>query len=266
MFVERLPPAIKTPLRRVVLQVRIPLNQARALINTWIRRWFRWWTSDPTRWHTVDLARNAGINTGIYCISLLDDVRYQSRRRLFQHWARKSGWPVELWPAVDGSTLQAPPDWLKEHVEGRDFSAGAIGLLLTTRKLYQHALAQGWEFLAIFEDDGVIHGSPKLELPVEFDLVFLNNRVQGDYCGRVKIGWGTDGYIISRRGLKKMLTILDDASADIDMLIMMHTKSLAERNQYLIPFRNKANPQLECFQVGPLVTHAGYFPSSISGR
>lgn len=267
-MMERLPGPLQALLRRVVLRVRIHANQLLSMYRFWSRRWHRRRSSDSKPWRMVDLSGQGDARIRHFCISLLEDARFESRRLFFQRNAKKFGWPVEFWPAVNGVRFRTEnyPEWIRPGNKAdmdEPFGAGAVGLLMTVKEIYQWAWEQELELLVIFEDDAVIHSSPRVELPEEFDVVFFNNRIQGDSRGLVKHGWGNDGYVISRRGIQKMLKILEHVTADIDMLMMMYTKSLEEYGPGLTCRRDTSKPQLDCYHVGPLVTHAGYFQSSI---
>lgn len=265
MWVDNLPAPLTYRLKHIVFSLRVPFNRLRAVYNTLARKWHGLSSRDRTVWKTVDLN---GPDAYRLCISLLNRPEFEPRRRLFREYAERFGWRVDFWPAVNGLSLH--PDEYKDWIadiqpdEQRPFTPGAIGLLTTTKNIYQWALERSFEYVVVLEDDGVIHASPKVELPQEFDVVFFNNRVQGNLRGEVKHGWGTDGYVISRRGMAKMLDILENVNADIDLLMMMYTRSLEERGHHMPQYRDRSKPQLECYHVGPLVTHAGYLPSSIS--
>lgn len=263
---EKLPEPFQTKLRRLILRVRIPINQIRGISTLHLRRMYRWWTSDSVVWREVNLG---GADVRCFCISLLGDSRFEERREVFQKHAVKFGWSVDFWPAINGRGFlgKGCPKWIKSgRKAGSDesFGAGAIGLLMTVREIYEWSWEQDdFDTLVIFEDDAVIHSCPRVELPEVFDIVFFNNRMQGDRSGLVKSGWGTDGYVISRRGIQKMLEILQFATAEIDLLMMMHVRSAEQHGYYMTKYRDPKMPQLDCYQVGPLVTHASFFTSSI---
>lgn len=267
-MIDRVPEPLQTLMRRLTLRLRIPLNKLLAAYRYWSRKWYRFLVSDSTSWHQVDIQGKTRSEVRCFCISLLDQARFEARRQFFQRNAKKYGWEVEFWPAVNGEIFKAEgyPNWLSSShkVDNNEpFGAGAVGLLKTTKDIYEWAWEQELDMVVIFEDDAVIHSSPTVEIPKDFDLVFFNNRVQGDKTGLVKHGWGTDGYIISRRGIRKMLEIFDQVTADIDMLIMMYAKSLENYDYYVTRYRDRSKPQLDCYHIGPLVTHAGFFPSSV---
>jgi hypothetical protein len=265
---ERLPEPLQTLVRRIILKLKIPFNQALAFHNLGARKWHCWRQNDSTRWRMVDLGRFDDERVRRYCISLMDEARFDVRRQDFLKHTHRFGWLVDFWPAINGAGMKPEdyPEWIRSELKAdvaEPFGAGAVGLLMTVKEMYRWAREQKLEYLVVFEDDAVIHSSPRVELPEEFDVVFFNNRIQGDATGRVRSGWGNDGYVISRRGIGKMLVILEEVTADIDMLMLMYTASLAKRNHYITQNRNRNKPQLECYHVGPLVTHAGYFQSSI---
>ena len=264
MWLDKLPKPLQTLIRRIVLRIRIPIYQALSFYSRWHRKWHRLRTSDSTKWNVIDFRTQP--KTRVFCISLLDEPRFEPRRQLFQKYARKYDWDFEFWPAVNGSRFKSEPfpEWLgKRAGSDQPMGSGAVGLLWTTKEICEWAAEDDLDYCVLFEDDAMVHSSPKLELPEEFDIVFLNNRVQGDSDGRVKSGWGTDGYIISRRGIQKMLEILKDANAPIDLLILMYTRSLLERGHHMTKYRDPNKELLECYHVGPIVTHASHFDSSI---
>ena len=266
--IEKVPEPFQIILRRLVLSGRIFINRIYAIWNKHFRRLYRWWSAEPIAWVKADLSRADRKKTRIFCISLLDDARFNERRKFFAQNANKFGWPFQFWPAVNGIRFRNEeyPRWIKRGLKAdidEEFGAGAVGLLMTVRELYQWALREEIELLVVLEDDAVIHSRPVLDVPEEFDIVFFNNRIKGDIKGRVKTGWGNDGYVISRSGMEKMLEIMEFVTADIDMLMMMYTKSLEEYGYYVTKYRDTDKPQLTCYQAGPLVTHAGFFSSSI---
>ena len=270
MLLERLPDPIKTALRRAVLRARIPMHQLLTVFRQHSRLFYRWAKSDPTRWYQLDLAGSGADKVGIFAITLLDDPRFDGRRSLFHRYAARFGWNYDWWPAVNGreTAPENHPTWLDPNrprsTNPNPLTAGEMGLLMTTWNLYRWAWEKGCEYLVVFEDDAVIHSRPIVEVPEEFDIVFLNNRFKGDLTGRIKYGWGTDGYIISRRGLSKALQIFEESVTEpIDLLLMAYIRSLETYGHYMTAYRNPSLPQLDCFHVGPLVTHAGHFPSSI---
>lgn len=270
MVIERLPAPLKTALRRVILRARIPFNQLFTVFRQYSRRLYRWMSSDPTRWHDLELGGPEADSVGVFAITLLDDPRFDGRRNLFDRYAKRFGWDYEWWPAVNGreTAPEDHPAWLDSNRPRSSaktlLTAGEMGLLMTTWNLYRWAWEKGLEYLVVFEDDAVIHSRPVVEVPEEFDIVFLNNRFKGDLGGRIKYGWGTDGYIISRRGLSKALQIFEESVTEpIDLLLMAYMRSLETYGHYMAVYRNPSLPQLDCFHVGPLVTHAGHFPSSI---
>lgn len=270
MLIERLPDPFKTALRRAVLQLRIPLHQLLTVLRRYFRRFHRWMKSDPTRWHLLDLGSPGVDKVGIFAITLLDDPRFDGRRRLFDQYAKRFGWSYKWWPAVNGRDISPEeyPAWLESDrprsTSSHPLTGGEMGLLMTTWHLYRSAWEEGLEYLVVFEDDAVIHSVPVVEVPEEFDIVFLNNRFKGDLSGRIRYGWGTDGYIMSRRGLGKALRIFEEPVTEpIDLLLIAYVRSLEHYGHYMTAYRNRSLSQLDCFHVGPLVTHAGHFPSSI---
>ncbi len=233
----------------------------------------RWWARrrgrEPIPWRTLDLEDPRRANARMFAVSLLDDPTCEPRRAMFTRHARRHGWDVDFWPAVDGGRLDGFPDWVSaderpSHPE--PIRPGELGLIVTIRTLYDWALEEGLDHLVVLEDDALVHAPPVLEVPEEYDFVFFNDLLRGDAEGRLRYGWGSYAHVVSRRGLEKMRAILERVVEPLDLQILMYCRSLAELDHYITAYRDPDLPQLDCFHVGPLATHAGMFESSIRSR
>jgi len=255
---------------RLLLPVRVFRSQRRARLNRRRRAAHR---KESNReqggglaWVELELANQGALDVRAVALSLMDDSRSTARRELFQKRARRRGWDVSFWPAVDGKLVETFPPWVAtglrpSHPE--PIGAGELGLIMTVRNLYRWALDAEVDHLIVFEDDAVLHAPPLLEVPEQYDFVFINDLFFGDDAGRLRYGWGTYAYVVSRRGMLKMQAILNHVVEPIDLQIMMYCRSLAELGHYITEYRDPELPQLDCFHSGPLATHANHFPGTI---
>ena len=263
----KIPSQLRIALKKLIFEIRIRFYPILHRFRTWTRKAYQAYRQSEPDWLSIDFHTSASFNSRCLCISLVEDPRFDNRRVFFQKYAERFGWPFAFWPATNGGCLKEIPLWINQ---GRrpshpaPLSRGEIGLLITTKALYEWTLEQELDFLVVFEDDAAIHMAPRLELPQKFDFVFFNNRFSGDLQGRLKSGWGADGYVVSKEGIRKMLAIMQaDVGEPLDLLIMMYARSLEARKHYITNFRSPNRPQLDCFHVGPAVTHAGFFDSTI---
>lgn len=263
---------VKAALRRAGARIFLPFkivrNRIRALVSRRRRATHaRKVGPEALPWRTLDLRDWRRLKVRLVSVSLLDRPEHEPRRRLFQKHARRHGWEVSFWPGVDGQKLETVPSWvsLVRPSGPEPMKPGEIGQAVAIRKLYQWALDEGLEHLVIFEDDAVIHAPPRVEVPEEYDLVFLNDLFYGDAEGRLKVGWGNYAYMVSRRGLEKMLRIMTRVEEPLDLLMVMYCRSTGDYGSHLAQYRDPNMPQLDCYHFGPLATHAGYFKSSIRG-
>lgn len=221
----------------------------------------------PPAWHTFDL-RSAGDRVACYCISLLSDSACEGRRQFFLKYARKHGWQIDFWPAVDGRALSVDqyPDWVaaggRRLVTQQHLAGSEIGLLWSTRNLLQEATRQDLDYLFVFEDDAVIIAPPRLSLPPVFDIVFFNGGISAHPDGRVTGGWGTFGYVLSRTGIHKSLRLLEQANEPTDFLFLANIEATQQYRQRPSQTQSEA-PVLSGFYSGPLVFHGEVFDSTL---
>ena len=209
--VMKIPSQLRIALKKLIFEIRIRFYPILHRFRTWTRKAYQAYRQSEPDWLSIDFHTSASFNSRCLCISLVEDPRFDNRRVFFQKYAERFGWPFAFWPATNGGCLKEIPLWINQ---GRrpshpaPLSRGEIGLLITTKALYEWSLEQELDFLVVFEDDAAIHMAPRLELPQKFDFVFFNNRFSGDLQGRLKSGWGADGYVVSKEGIRKMLAIM----------------------------------------------------------
>ena len=103
------------------------------------------------------------------CINL---ARRRDRWAKVQAQFQQQQIEIARWNAMDGSAIQAPPDWR--------YSPGAYGCSLSHLEAVREAKARGYESLLIFEDDVELH--PELrnlfpglmaQVPAEWDAIYF---------------------------------------------------------------------------------------------
>lgn len=125
-------------------------------------------------------------------------------------------------PAVDGAAL---PDQVCELLSDSTFWAtykGAIGCFLSHTRVWELLAEQTVPYAVVLEDDADITGLQALSsfnLPDDFDIIFINERMSPKVEGKIIVGmvealpivdfanagFGTDGYILTPSGAKKLL-------------------------------------------------------------
>jgi GR25 family glycosyltransferase involved in LPS biosynthesis len=165
------------------------------------------------------------INVRYYCINL---ERREDRKELMQRQFSEQKIDVEFVKAVDGKLLE-PSDDLKELFRDNDFHyrRGVIGCALSHVNLWKRIIAMdSSEPVCIFEDDALLvqNYSACLQnvlkkLPKDVDVLFLSyhrnhqnqqnqQQVITPFDSENYIG-GTYNYIITTKGAKKMLEVVN---------------------------------------------------------
>jgi GR25 family glycosyltransferase involved in LPS biosynthesis len=149
--------------------------------------------------------------------------------------------------AVRGSSL---PDIAGEMLTGKPESKnhkGVLGCSLSHAAAWEKALRAGTEWSLILEDDSDAESLEKLrdfQLSSDIDLVFCNGRMVYQQTGiallpilpafafitRNNTGVGTDGYLISHRGARKLLEFFarDGFYSHVDLRLAAYSLTLEE--------------------------------------
>jgi len=146
-------------------------------------------------------------------------------------------WSATTDAELDADTLHAGT--LADGVRVRGFapwsgSEAACGI--SHVRLLRSVVASGTPWAVVLEDDAVIlrrfpETVPAWRLPTDVDIVLLNDRstvgsvtAAGDEFGYGEAvgGAGTDGYLISRTGARKLLQILDPLKDPLDFQMYSH--------------------------------------------
>lgn len=78
-------------------------------------------------------------------------------------------------------------------------------------------------FAIILEDDiSIIDNLDRVVAPTRFDVLYLNNRMQGNANSLATAGCGLDGYIISSSGALKLIRLASDLDCPIDLRVQAH--------------------------------------------
>lgn len=191
----------------------------------------------------------------VQCISL-DVPECQERRIQFSRSADKYDLEFDFFDAVDHRLTKRSdyPEWVAHKGRRVDWheplKPGEVGVAASHKSLYEQAFSEGVSALVVFEDDAVLTKSldEDLALVEDADFLMLNNRWRHNRRGEVVgNGCGFEGYIITRRGIYKMLQILEHMDMPIDLIAIAHCRSMAEDRHGLTTVRNPLNPTLAIY-------------------
>lgn len=188
------------------------------------------------------------------CISL-PDSQSDNRKKQFQQYADLHGLEFEFWPAVDGRqwTRADYPDCIAHRGRRVDWyeplKPGEVGTVLSHKHLIQEAWDKGLAGLAIFEDDGIlVKPLDCIQIPEDADYLMLNGRFIHNQKGEAVIGsCGTEACVVTRRGMYKMLQILEHIDMPIDLIMLAHANSVIKSQASLSTVRNRLNPTLNIY-------------------
>lgn len=195
------------------------------------------------------------------------------------------------WSATPGKELDSSKFGVQELSDGifvtgfREWSKNEAACGISHIKLLQKMVAEEIPWIVVLEDDARIkYPIPdtieEFNLPHDAEIVLLNSRSQGggncvsggfysyeDVVG----GAGTDGYLISLSGAKKMLKILYPLNEPLDFQMYSHFRSVQEHDSspfyWKLPQNIKARDiLLNAYKIKPsLVDHADIL-STIGGQ
>jgi len=225
----------------------------------------------------------------VFVINLDED---DDRLRRFTRVMEFYNIPFERWPATRGSDLDytqfnvrplAPGIFVKDFDEwSRNEAACGVSHI----RLLQHIVHQEIPWAVVFEDDAIVRRTPPpvIEdwlLPADAEIVMLNQRAVTDEppeylnlpaYGPIKGGAGTEGYLISLEGARKLLRVLMPLRNPLDFQMYSHFRSLQSAGDSSDYWRLARNPEafdiaLNSYRIIPsLVEHAGDSSTIGNGR
>jgi GR25 family glycosyltransferase involved in LPS biosynthesis len=211
----------------------------------------------------VDLSKGP-----VYCMSLEGD----ERRVLFEQRLADLQQTFQWWNAIDGRSasraeMEAMTDrqivWDKRGGSDALKRTGELALTLSSIELWKHALAEGHKKIAVVEDDTTLRAPIAMPVPDDADLVFFNNRSFRNHNG---LTWGavcgTDGYIVTKQGMEKLLTIFETIFMPLDLQMLVQMESMHQCQHHLVEWFQKDKPMLRSYTAPPLAFH-GSFSSRI---
>lgn len=195
-----------------------------------------------------------------YCITLADP-RCLPRKESFNSSARHYGWDFSFWYGIDATSpdfiarYPLAPSPRTEFIPTREEVACAMSHYL----LIEYFLSGAGTYCLICEDDVVFTSQPPLLIPShDFDILFLNSRSRHNHFNEF---WGvsscgTDTYLLTRPGARKLLRILNQEYLHLpfDMLIISQCVSMRRMGHHITRFHDPSLPSLTCLHDGPLTT------------
>lgn len=144
--------------------------------------------------------------------------------------AKELGICINRFRAIDGKNIIDVP---KSHYY---FTNYHVACCLSHRKLWEQAP------VCVLEDDAIILKQLfTFDAPDDFDMMFLTNRVWANEKHQVIGGCGTEGYIVSQKGVEKLLKITEDIDVPIDLRIITHIETIINPD---ILWRSKKYPDI----------------------
>jgi len=185
-----------------------------------------------------------------FCINLdRSEDRWERAHNNFSN----IGQEIERFSAFEGSKLtknDVPETWANLKFYG----SGVAGCALSHYKLWEHILSTDLPYACILEDDAsLIKIIDNIEIEDDnFDILYISDRIGSDSLGRASFGCGTESYIVSREGCKKLLLICEDMCRPVDLRIQAHIRGFIENSHFLCngfsntkyPYHSKKHDQI----------------------
>lgn len=216
----------------------------------------------------------------VFVINLDDD---SGRLRRFARVMEFFNVPFQRWPATRGCDLDhtlfdvrplAPGIFVKDFDQwSRNEAACGVSHI----RLLQHIVRQRIPWAVVLEDDAIVRRTPPRtvwdwNIPAGAEIVMLGQRALTDepaVCpefptyGPVRGGAGTEGYLVSLDGARKLLDILTPLRNPLDFQMYAHFRSVQAESKLSDYWRLARNPEapslaLESYRIIPsLIEHAG---------
>jgi FkbM family methyltransferase len=199
----------------------------------------------------------------VFCITLSELAERLDR---FDKQARKVGQSYVAWAAFDARKMDREQvaaavnyelTWDMPGNPGALTRPSEVGLLWSSVSLWLHALKNDLPYLVVMEDDAILQKALCMPIPEDADLVFFNNRSYRNSKGNLwDMSCGTDGYVVTRKGLKKLLEIYKQWYMPVDLQWQPQVKSLRECEHCLSSYYNPRLPSLQAYCLRPYVQHS----------
>lgn len=195
----------------------------------------------------------------MYCITL-DHERCRLRQESFKDSALRHNWKFRYFFGTDCLSPSFNKIYKEEKCKETLFKAnpGEIACAMSHLNLLQKIIEEGNEYTLVCEDDvEIIRSGPQIIPSHEFDILFLNSRCKHNQFGEL---WGisscgTDSYLITLRGAKKLITILSQSEVlrlPVDMLILSQTLSLKVMGHHICKYQNDKLPIIHAYHADPI--------------
>ncbi len=104
---------------------------------------------------------------------------------------------------------------------------------------WQWAARNEFDFLVVFEDDAeILRPLAEADFAGAFDFKYLSDRMPSDDRGAAcGYGCGTEGYLLSRPGLAKVLRLFSTLYMPIDLQLIAHSRAQIEHGHGLTAYR-----------------------------
>jgi len=196
-------------------------------------------------------------------------ARREDRRALFL--IRNGRWgDFNFWRATDAEDPGwTKPSWAVERTRPHHaaLSPAEMATANSHKRLWEHGICEDLDYLMVFEDDVVITMEPGLvRVPADADLVLIEDSVHRDDNGEVTgRSHGAFGYVVTRKGMRKLLECTAQLDMPVDMVFLAYAESQIQSDFLWSvdrPFQESA-PTLRVY-VGPNVaTHDYAFTSDL---
>jgi arabinogalactan endo-1,4-beta-galactosidase len=230
---------------------------------------------------SVEAPLRAGREAGLH-VFVINLDRDEGRLSHFAARLQALGVQFERWRATPGSELDPLAFGIRPIEEGifvrnfREWSRNEAACGVSHLRLLRHIVRERIPWAVVMEDDSILHRRvpPDIsswELPDDAEIVLLNERsVVGDVravgrrfsYGPVAGGAGTEGYLISLRGARKLLKILYPFQNPLDFQMFAHFESIQELDRPPFYWTLPRNPDalsldLKAYRIVPsLISHA----------
>ncbi len=158
------------------------------------------------------------------------------RLKRFSEHASKYNIQFERFSAIDKYNTELVDNLMKEYE--MHIAPQHAACALSHFKVIENFYESDNDYCVIFEDDAQITDGGIMDIPTLIrdtnvsnpDMIFISDRIFCDDKRRIIGGCGTEGYILSKQGAKKLLDNKYNVIYPIDMWFMAATQQYASRN------------------------------------